>query len=363
MRRPVSRRLQLAGISSIGQLAAAADDQIKTLAGPGVTLDGLRKQRVQAEACCVGRPRWRDLRYRCLQDVVDAVCTNAANADTAAISVPLDDPDTAYVHFDIEGDPFVDIEYLFGYQLDVPGRRPRPAGSYEPPRQLWAESPTARHERQVFEDFLAAMEAVDGQFGSVVILHYASYEVTRLQQLARRYPTSEDGRDNQVRVEWVTSRMLDLYKVARRAFYLPFPSYSIKDVAPGLEQLPAPGGPGRGHAWLQMNSCDRLASELARHSWSGGEIEDALRAVNTAATEWAIDNIRDILTASAAMSVFWYQRYCDTGQPVWRFLIEIYNADDLKATQRLFDYLIRLERRGLSGVDDGPPTAHSGGGA
>src|SRR5690606_37850850 len=92
--------------------------------------------------------------------------------------------------------------------------------------------------------------------GPVVVVHYGSYEPTHLRQLAVRYPDTADGRANAPRVESLVRRMLDCLRVIQRALVLPFSSYSLKDVAPGLEDLPPPGGPGAGHRWLTLSCVD-----------------------------------------------------------------------------------------------------------
>jgi predicted RecB family nuclease len=194
------------------------------------------------------------------------------------------------------------------------------------------------------------MEAIENEYGDLIIIHYATYEATRLNMLAKRYPTSLDGRDNRRRVERLRRRLLDLYRVLQRGLYLPFASYSIKDVAPGLAQLPSPGGPGTEHCWLKFEDLETLATRLGQDGWSDDEVSRAVETLAQTARDNEID-VSQLLDASANMSVFWYEQYCGAGEPIWRHLINVYNADDLVATQRLYDYLLRLHRNGLEGID------------
>ncbi|MFP6702370.1 MAG: TM0106 family RecB-like putative nuclease [Planctomycetaceae bacterium] len=349
MRLAARRRLQPHGIQTIRDLAQLDDGQLAKCVGPGATRSGLEKQRTQAEVCISSCPRWRATDYHCIQDVVDELSSNQDVGDQLD-SIPFDNESIPIVHFDIEGDPFRSgIEYLFGYQVDLPGDRPRAADSYEPVVQIWAEEATKAGEQRAFEQFLEAMESLMTRYTDLVIIHYANYEATRLNMLADRYRVSADGKDNRHRVELLGRRLLDLYGLIRRAMYLPFWSYSIKDVAPGLASLPTPGGQGRGHEWLNFADQDALQTRMRSDGWRESDIQQATAHVEAVAGERGFD-VPTILDAAATRGVMWYEQYCLTDEPIWKYLTNVYNADDLVATQRLYDYLLRLERDGLAGV-------------
>jgi predicted RecB family nuclease len=169
--------------------------------------------------------------------------------------------------------------------------------------------------------------------------------------LADRHPTSRDGQSNRRRVDWLLPKLLDLYRLLQRGFFLPFESYSIKHVAPGLGELPSPGGTGRGHDWLKLADVEAVARQLSeRDQWPAADVARAVDTLVRTAEDCRID-VSQLLDASASMSVFWYELYCKSGEPIWRKLINLYNADDLVATQRLYDYLLRLHRSELAGID------------
>ncbi len=348
MRLPVRRRLLSRKVHNIDSLSRLSDEELDACAGPGATAEGLKKQRTQAQVCVSGRPLWRDAHRPDLQSIVNSV---TSNQDFGTLDfLQIDNANVPIVHFDIEGHPFREIEYLWGYQIDLPGDRPRPADAYEPVKQIWAETPTENEEQKAFETFLSQMELIEEEYGDLIIIHYATYEATRLNMLAERYAISLDGRDNRRRVERLSRRLLDLYRVLQRGFYLPFASYSIKDVAPGLARLPSPGGPGTEHCWLRIEDLETLKTRLSQDGWSDSEAFQGVETLARTARVKQMD-VSELLDASASMSVFWYEQYCLDREPIWRHLINLYNADDLVATQRLYDYLLRLHRNGLEGIE------------
>ncbi|MBV9439578.1 MAG: TM0106 family RecB-like putative nuclease [Candidatus Eremiobacteraeota bacterium] len=138
----------------------------------------------------------------------------------------LPEPSAGDVFFDIEGDPFYEVEngleYLFGVYVE-PERRYHSFWGCDrdgsPPRDRFAE-------KRAFEaliDFLVARRA---SWPEMHVYHYASYEPTALKRLAQRHATREAEVDRMLREGW----LVDLYRVVRQSVAVGQPSYSIKKI-------------------------------------------------------------------------------------------------------------------------------------
>ncbi len=345
MRLPVRRGLYRNGVRTVTDLAVLSDTTLFAAAGPGATRSGLEKQRIQAQVCCSGRPRWRDAAATDL-----AVIAGSLTEESTAQSQPLKPfaANAVIVHFDMESDPFAGIEYLFGYQVHRPKHKP------DDVHFIWAPTADAAGEEAAFMAFLKAMEALIVKHPSVVIVHYAHYEPTHLRLLAARYPGPAKS-PTADRVEALCARMLDLYRLITASLWLPFSGYSIKQVAPGLETLPTPGGTGTGHAWLTIPTFAACAAGLTAVGESKKSAEAAIIELNHAKQDLELTSEADLLAASAAMSIVWHDRWRRSGEPVWRHLIEWYNGDDLRASDAVFRYLAAVVAGATKGID--PPGA------
>src|SRR5262249_53301182 len=153
------------------------------------------------------------------------------------------------------------------------------------------------------------------------------------------------GADNAARVEALCDRMIDCLRLVQRALVLPFTSYSLKDVAPGLETLPPPGGPGAGHRWHVLPDLDALGGALRARGSGARDVAAACAHVDAVARALEV-GVTTLIEPSAMTSAFWWQRYCEDRAPVWRMLVELYNGDDLEATCKLHAWLVALQRRG-----------------
>jgi len=339
IRLPSRRKLRSAGIATIGALVVMPDGELTSCAGPGVTAVGLAKHRVQAQVAVEGRPRWRGDDATDLRTLIKTL-TDHADRPTDGID-PLD-PDAAVVHFDMESDPFAGLEYLFGYRVeDAAGQ------AVAEPIFIWAPTANAEGEQAAFESFLDQMDELRQQYGTLIVIHYASYEPAHMRALADRYP----GTDNMDRVEQLCSEMVDCYRVITAALWMPFDSYSIKDIAPGIESLSSPGGPGKGHSWLKIPTIDAVSAKLVEIGWSAADVAAAEAELRRAQEELGLEDESELLASSAAMSIVWHDRWRRSGEPVWKQLIELYNGDDLEATRAVWAYLKGLAANETAGID------------
>jgi predicted RecB family nuclease len=154
-----------------------------------------------------------------------------AERDTGAPQFEIADPDAlgalpakspGDLFFDFEGDPlWTDdgvtwgLEYMWGV-LDT-------GDKFTP---LWAED--RRTERKTFTDFLKLVRNRRERHADMHIYHYASYERTKLLELAARYGVCEDEVDDLLRADV----LVDLFPIVRSSLRVGAPSYSLKALEP-----------------------------------------------------------------------------------------------------------------------------------
>ena len=134
-------------------------------------------------------------------------------------------PSQGDIWFDMEGDPFAlaphGLEYLFGAITHD--------GDVDEFTSFWAHS--AQEEKKAFEDFVDWVQARRATWSDLHIYHYASYERTRMTNLASRYATREAIID-----DWLRNGILvDLLKVVQQSIRVSQRSYSIKKLEPLYE--------------------------------------------------------------------------------------------------------------------------------
>lgn len=124
-----------------------------------------------------------------------------------------------YVVFDIEGlPPYTDedtMAYMWGIQVFG-----EDGGPFTPAVAGFDED----GDRQGWHDFLANCRAVFERYGDIPFLHWASYEKTLINEYVERYG-DPDGTASRV-----LGCLTDIYTLTSRAFALPIPSYSLKQV-------------------------------------------------------------------------------------------------------------------------------------
>lgn len=138
------------------------------------------------------------------------------NNEIIKISHPLIPDAQTKIYFDIEGDPLLGVEYLFGLLVVKPDSQP--VFKY-----FVAENPEG--ERRMWNDFLDWLKAEN--FNNVKIYHYHNYEKTQLNKLSKKY----GGCDQ---LNYFIDSLVDLLKITMDSFIFPVYFYSIKDIAKHL---------------------------------------------------------------------------------------------------------------------------------
>lgn len=135
--------------------------------------------------------------------------------------IPIAKPDVpeakTKIYFDIEGDPFLGVDYLFGFLINHEGSKP--AFKY-----FLAETPEA--EVTMWSDFLSWLEGED--FGDYKVYHYHDYEKTHIKKLSEKYGGSK-------KLDEFASNLVDLSPILTKSYIFPLYFYSIKDIAKYLD--------------------------------------------------------------------------------------------------------------------------------
>lgn len=341
IRKIQKRHMNRAGILDIKSLACANDDLLRDASrASGVTLEGLNKLKLQALSITENRPVFRGL-FKTLREAGLAVTKSELDLPgekDATTAIDFTDPKLAHVYLDMESDPYSDFEYLFGVMVDEPGKRGgRKKGKAE---FFMCEGYGPDGEFLNFMRFLKRMDRIRRDYGEdgYALFHYGHYEPTHMSKLAEKYEERKKGLID--RVDFLNRRMVDLYKLVRKTFYLPTASYSIKDVAPCIKTLMTNNGLKGGHEWKKIQGIEGLQKDLLRSGWLKKGIEDSIREVQKAIRDFGLKDEAMIFDASAEMSVVWFKLFDQRKKKVWRRLIETYNQDDLMATWSVVEWLL-----------------------
>lgn len=197
------------------------------------------------------------------------------------------------LYFDIEGNPLLDIDYLFGIwvsgdlnRLYAPKNNSR---FYEGEEGYFvyflAEHPN--EEGSMWKAFLEWVAILPDEYS---VFHYANYEKNHLKKLSERYCGSEA-------LEAFQNNLIDLQNVVEQSAIFPLYFYSIKDLAKS-----------------------RFINFKWRHQKAGG-----------------------------GQSVFWYDQWLATGDKAVLEDIVNYNEDDVRATEKLHDYILELRQANTHG--------------
>lgn len=236
LRKAQRAKLRVAGFTTLTDFAMATRQEVlrRTSALGLDTLAQLHLQASLQHATMIhpeGTPAWEIISPRILQNIPP--------------------PSPGDVFFDFEGDPnyqefddkgrplgglshaddavWFGIEYLFGMWGEGLGD-----DGFFP---IWAE--TFEQEKDALERFCALMTDRHATHPDMHIYHYAAYEKTRLNALAKRHRTQAEC------VEWLVREVLiDLYPVVTKGVGIGLPSYSLK----ALEALYFPSGTRTGIA-------------------------------------------------------------------------------------------------------------------
>ncbi|MEK7648087.1 MAG: TM0106 family RecB-like putative nuclease [Patescibacteria group bacterium] len=169
------------------------------------------------------------------------------------------------IHFDIEADPLVDTEYLFGFLIE--------GGTEDTYVNFLAKQPG--DESAMWHQFLQWLETLPEQY---TIYHYAPYEKHHVMMLAKKYGSTPA-------LERFQQNLVDLFEIAQRSVIFPLSFYSLKDI------------------------CKYLG-----FSWRNNQ-------------------------GSGTQSIFWYERWLETGDHSALEECIRYNEDDVRASAFLRRWL------------------------
>ena len=186
------------------------------------------------------------------------------------------------IHFDIESDPPNDTDYLYGFFVRQDGK--------EYYRAFVAER--LEDEGKMWQEFLAWIAELPLDYQ---VIHYASYEKTRLNVLEQRYGGSPD-------LELFRERMIDLKQIVTSSLVFPLYFYGLKYVAKFL-----------GHQWR-------------------GEVTGGGQSVDV------------------------FEEYLATGDRYLLDQIILYNEDDVRATAHVADWCRQFAKQ-LTAYDKPYPWA------
>ncbi|OGL79535.1 hypothetical protein A3F28_02410 [Candidatus Uhrbacteria bacterium RIFCSPHIGHO2_12_FULL_57_11] len=122
------------------------------------------------------------------------------------------------IYFDIEGDPLLGVEYLFGCLVvsKPTTKRGKEKISY---KKFLAANP--KDEGQAWKQFIAFIS----KRKNAVVYHYGSYERTVIARMSARFPaTARAG-------ERLLEQMMDILRITSRSVAFPVYFYSLKDIA------------------------------------------------------------------------------------------------------------------------------------
>ncbi len=187
------------------------------------------------------------------------------------------------IFFDIEGDPLLQSQYLFGFWIsgdsDFKYAKIGNIKKYENEGKYFlyflAEEPD--DEETLCKQFLEWLDILPDEY---IVFHYANYEKTWITKLAEKYGGSE-------KFSHFHSKLFDLEDARKDSVIFPLYFYSIKDIAKS-----------------------RFINFKWRHEKAGG-----------------------------AQSIFWYEKWLEEKDPEVLKDIINYNEDDVRATEFFYLWL------------------------
>jgi len=249
-------QLRVAGITTVHQ---AAEMNLFTLPPiPFTTFEGLQRVKLQAQSLVDKTIHW--------------------------LGHPTIPETPVKIYFDIEGDPLLQVQYLFGFWIvGDPQHRFGKAGHVIPGDKpdryyLYFLAETPDDEEVMWKQFVHWLKTLPHH--SYSIYHFADYERSRTLGMAKRYGGLE-------LVEPFVNKFIDLCAIVQASVIFPLYFYSIKDIAKS-----------------------KFVNYKWRHPKAGG-----------------------------AQSIFWYEKWLETGDKQVLQDIINYNEDDVVATEYLHTWL------------------------
>ncbi|MEI6270105.1 MAG: TM0106 family RecB-like putative nuclease [Methylococcaceae bacterium] len=205
IRKSQIKKLLDIGVNTLSDLAATEQANIK-----GISLDTFNKLKAQAAIQLASRGQENPL-FTVLND-----------NDGKGLS-GLPPKSRLDIYFDIEGHPLVvgGLEYLWGVSFEDTKAA---QGKQYAFKDWWAHD--QNQEKLAFEGFIDWSYQRWQQDSTLHIYHYASYEITAIDKMVRRYETRQD----QVAELLANHVFVDLYKVVKSGLLIGEPKYSIKNV-------------------------------------------------------------------------------------------------------------------------------------
>ncbi len=188
------------------------------------------------------------------------------------------------IYFDIEGDPLLQLEYLFGFWVaGDPGGKYAKVGNVRFDEEskkyfIYFIAEKQYDEQAMWNQFLQWLKLLpeNGYF----VYHYADYERSHTRKLADKYGTS-------AAFENFVTKFVDFQKIVADCVIFPLYFYSIKDIAKS-----------------------KFLNYKWRHAKAGG-----------------------------GQSVFWYEKWLETDdRNILKDIVD-YNEDDVVATEYLHQWL------------------------
>lgn len=185
------------------------------------------------------------------------------------------------IYFDIEGDPLLQAEYLFGFWVvgDSDGKYAKAKNVVFDEKEgkyfIYFLAEKIEDEEKMWREFLEWLKVLPDGY---VVYHYATYEKSKTFSMSKKYGSSPE-------FNIFHSKLFDLMKTVQSSVIFPLYFYSIKDIAKFLK-----------FKW--------------RHEKAGG-----------------------------GQSVFWYESWLETGDKNILKDIINYNEDDVRATEFLHKWL------------------------
>jgi len=188
------------------------------------------------------------------------------------------------IYFDIEGDPLLQVQYLWGFWVvgDPDGKyakigkiRQGDNGKY----YVYFLAEQVEDEKQMWREFLQWVDLLPKE--NLTIFHYHHYEVDQCNALSKLYGGSDS-------LQLFISHFVDLCEVVIKNVIFPLYFYSINDIAKS-----------------------KFLNFKWRHAKAGG-----------------------------AQSIFWYEDWLEKGDRNILNDIVNYNEDDVVATEYLHEWLV-----------------------
>lgn len=264
-----SQGLRQLSIHTVTQLAELNPDHLPKI--PHLSAHTLQRAQAQARSLMTGEIIWR--------------------------AEPHISDSALKIYFDIEGDPLLQVEYLFGFWVvgDPLGKYAKFGQVRDYPDEgkyyiyFIAEHPD--DESTMWQQFRQWVNSLPEEY---LVYHFADYERSRTKGLAVEYETTPDTQfdaqpDTQPALTRFFDALVDLSKVVQSSVIFPLYFYSIKDIAKS-----------------------KFVDYRWRHPKAGG-----------------------------AQSIFWYEKWLETGDRQVLDDIINYNEDDVVATEYLHQWLMQ----------------------